>query len=89
MSLTTAHATEFTPIATLGLGVSGNGAVVVGALDDGAQILSSRWNLAGGVQALGQGGSRSAASLAGERIMLLSALIQEGKSRRASAPRYA
>lgn len=71
--LTSARAAEITPIASLGLGVSGDGAIVVGALDDGSQLVATRWASADGVQHLGQGTaydiSRDGATIVGERLV--------------------
>ncbi|WP_146450614.1 hypothetical protein [Bythopirellula polymerisocia] len=69
------HAAEITPIASLGLGVSGNGAIVVGAAEgvggDAGYILVSRWTSVGGVQTLGRGSaydiSQDGTTLVGER----------------------
>jgi uncharacterized membrane protein len=63
---------EVIPIASLGLGVSGDGAIVVGGLDNGAELLVSRWTEEGGVQTLGQGVatdiSRDGTTLVGDRM---------------------
>jgi probable HAF family extracellular repeat protein len=67
------YAAAITPVATLGLGVSGDGEVVVGALDDGTQLLASHWTSAGGVQTLSQGVaydiSRDGTRIVGERLV--------------------
>jgi uncharacterized membrane protein len=73
----TVHAAVVSPIASLGLGVSGDGEIVVGAAEglekDEGYLLASRWTSAGGVQTLGRGAawdiSRDRSTVVGERLV--------------------
>ena len=71
------QAAEVRPIASLGLGVSGNGSIVVGAVeglgDDEGYLLALRWTSADGVQSLARGAawdiSRDGTTVVGERLV--------------------